>query len=182
MFGGSFLPLITARLPNNLTCMTGLVERNEQLRGVRPNNPCRFSPEDVPWARHLSKEAHRNGYSGEGKRSSPPRYTERGNKTSLSCSSAHGGPSLPQPDELDSRRSFACSIASPTLSGSLREERKGNRERAFLCSPPALETWGDGWKQIPGTPPAHPLPLPRAPRGRCAPSRLREYSQNQQAG
>lgn len=73
-------------------------------------------------ARHLGKEAHRNGSSGEGEGSSPLRYTEGENKT---ISSVDGGPRVRQPDELDCGNSFACSIASPILSGSLRELGEG---------------------------------------------------------
>lgn len=110
-------------------------------------------------ARHLGKEAHRNGSSGEGEGSSPLRYTEGKNKTS---SSVDGGPRVPRPDELDSGNSFACSIASPILSGSLREERKGSWERAFFFSPPAFEAWEDGWNQTSETL-CPPSPLPASP-------------------
>lgn len=103
-------------------------------------------------ARHLGKEAYRKGSSGEGEGSSPLRYTEGENKTSQNCSSVDDGPRVPQADELDYGSSFACSIASPILSGSLREERKGSWERAFLFFPLAFKAWEDEWKQISGTP------------------------------
>lgn len=75
--------MIIARLPNNYRTQCAAKRREARrddwlqvtshlpIFDLQPNNPCRFSPKNVPWARHLSKEAHRNGYSGEGERSSP---------------------------------------------------------------------------------------------------------------